>query len=156
MKELFGSKIEIRESGKNEVVIEVLKAEDLIGVLKVLKSHTGLECKCIIDVTCVDWVRGLEMVYELVSVRYNRRVRVKCKIGNEVESVSSLFSGVNWLEREVYDMFGVYFVKHPDLRRLLTDYGFKGKALRKDFSGGYELKYDEEKKAVVSYERKVV
>lgn len=150
MKGIFGSKVEIIES--EDLVLNVLRGEDIVSVIRILRDHTGFDCKSIVDITCVDWKSELEIVYELMSIKYNKRVRVKCLLVGkdyEVESIFKLFGGANWLEREVYDMFGVYFVNHPDLRRLLTDYGFKGKALRKDFRGGYELKYDEEKKSVV-------
>jgi len=95
-----------------------------------------------------------EVVYNMLSVRYNARIRVKTYADevSPVPSITSLFSGANWFEREVYDMYGVYFTDHPDLRRILTDYGFEGYPLRKDFplTGYVEVRYDEEKKRVVT------
>ena len=92
-------------------------------------------------------------MYNLLSVRHNARIRVKTYAdeASPVPSITPLFDGANWYEREVYDLFGVFFVGHPDLRRIMTDYGFEGHPLRKDFplTGYTELRYDEEKKRVV-------
>ena len=90
----------------------------------------------------------------MLSLRYNARIRVKTYADevSPVPSITSLFSSANWFERETYDMYGVYFIDHPDLRRILTDYGFEGHPLRKDFplTGYVEVRYDEERKRVVS------
>jgi len=95
-----------------------------------------------------------EVVYHLLSHRYNSRIRVKtyCDEVTPVPSITPLFPAANWFEREAYDMFGIYFSGHPDLRRILTDYGFEGYPLRKDFplSGYVEVRYDEEKKRIVA------
>lgn len=95
-----------------------------------------------------------EIVYNLLSVRHNSRIRVKTYAdeNSPVPSVCDLFAGANWYEREVYDLYGVFFVGHPDLRRIMTDYGFEGHPLRKDFplTGYTELRYDEEKKRIVT------
>ena len=92
-------------------------------------------------------------MYNLLSVRHNARIRVKTYADEEapVPSLVPLYDGANWYEREVYDMFGVFFVDHPDLRRIMTDYGFDGHPLRKDFplTGYTEIRYDEEKKRIV-------
>ncbi|ASG68840.1 NADH-quinone oxidoreductase subunit C [Francisella halioticida] len=96
-----------------------------------------------------DVVNRFEIVYQLLSMANNTRVRVKCKLKDSqiilIESVSDLWPSANWAEREVYDMFGIYFNDHPDLRRVLTDYGFVGHPLRKDFpqTGYVEMRYDE-------------
>lgn len=108
------------------------------------------------DITAVDYPtrdQRFEVVYNLLSVRHNSRIRVKtyCDEATPVPSITSLYDGANWYEREVYDLFGVFFVDHPDLRRILTDYGFDGHPLRKDFplTGYTEIRYDEEKKRIV-------
>ena len=92
-------------------------------------------------------------MYNVLSVRHNARIRVKTYAdeASPVPSIVPLYEGANWFEREVYDMFGVFFVDHPDLRRIMTDYGFDGHPLRKDFplTGYTELRYDEEKKRIV-------
>lgn len=150
---VFGSKVEVVRSEVGETIIEVLDVRDVKNVLRVLKDHSNYCCKVLVDVIGVDMKEeGLVLVYELLSVRYSERVRVKCRLNedSEVESVVGLFKGSDWLEREVYDMFGVYFRNHGDLRRLLTDYGFKGNPLRKDFNKVYGVRYDEERKMVVA------
>jgi NADH/F420H2 dehydrogenase subunit C len=108
------------------------------------------------DITAVDYPtrdQRFEVVYNLLSVRHNSRIRVKTYAdeASPVPSITGLYDGANWYEREVYDMFGVFFVGHPDLRRILTDYGFDGHPLRKDFplTGYTEVRYDEEKKRIV-------
>ena len=108
------------------------------------------------DITAVDYPtrnNRFEIVYNLLSVRHNSRIRVKTYAdeATPVPSITSLYDGANWYEREVYDLFGVFFVGHPDLRRIMTDYGFDGHPLRKDFplTGYTEIRYDEEKKRIV-------
>jgi len=110
----------------------------------------------LVDVAGVDYPsrpQRFEVVYHLTSFKYNRRIRVKIQTDDKtpVPSVSSLFSSANWFEREVWDMYGVLFSGHPDLRRILTDYGFEGHPQRKDFppTGYVELRYDVEQKRVV-------
>ncbi|WP_150467548.1 NADH-quinone oxidoreductase subunit C [Francisella sp. SYW-9] len=101
------------------------------------------------DFKTVDVVNRFEIIYQLLSMANNVRVRVKCKLKDAqiilIDSVSDLWSSADWAEREVYDMFGIYFNNHPDLRRVLTDYGFVGHPLRKDFpqTGYVEMRYDE-------------
>ncbi|PUU75375.1 hypothetical protein B9Z19DRAFT_994989 [Tuber borchii] len=108
------------------------------------------------DITAVDYPtrsNRFEVVYNLLSIRHNSRIRVKTYAdeASPVPSITGLYDGANWYEREVYDLFGVLFVGHPDLRRIMTDYGFDGHPLRKDFplTGYTELRYDEEKKRIV-------
>jgi NADH dehydrogenase (ubiquinone) Fe-S protein 3 len=97
--------------------------------------------------------RRFEIVYHLLSVRYNARLRVKTYASETegIPSLTGLFASANWYEREIWDLYGVLFAGHPDLRRILTDYGFRGHPLRKDFplTGYVEVRYDEEKKRVV-------
>lgn len=128
----------------------------VIPVISFLKNHTAAEFTQVSDITAVDYPtknQRFEVVYNLLSVRYNSRIRVKTYAdeATPVPSITGLFDGALWYEREVYDMFGVFFSGHPDLRRIMTDYGFDGHPLRKDFplTGYTELRYDEEKKRIV-------
>jgi len=139
----------------NELVFEVDVAQ-LLSALRYLRDHTNCQFKQLADICAVDYPsrnKRFEVVYNLLSIRYNSRVRVKVSVDEvtPVPSVSCVYAAANWLEREVWDMYGVYFSNHPDLRRILTDYGFEGHPLRKDFplSGYLEVRYDEEQKRVV-------
>lgn len=121
-----------------------------------LRDHTNCQFNSLQDITAVDYPsrqNRFEVVYNLLSMRYNARIRVKTYASetSPVPSMVPYFSVANWQEREVWDMFGVFFVGHPDLRRILTDYGFEGHPLRKDFplTGYVEVRWDEEKKRVV-------
>ena len=121
-----------------------------------LKNHTAAEFTQVSDITAVDYPTRdarFEVVYNMLSVRHNARIRVKTYTDEQtpVPSITSLYDGANWYEREVYDLFGVFFVGHPDLRRIMTDYGFDGHPLRKDFplTGYTEIRFDEEKKRIV-------
>jgi NADH dehydrogenase (ubiquinone) Fe-S protein 3 len=120
-------------------------------------ENTAAEFTQLSDITAVDFPtrdQRFEIVYNLLSVRHNARIRVKTYAdeASPVPSVTSVYDGANWFEREVYDLFGVFFVGHPDLRRIMTDYGFEGHPLRKDFplTGYTEIRYDEEKKRIVT------
>ncbi|KAI5370589.1 putative NADH:ubiquinone oxidoreductase, 30kDa subunit, NADH dehydrogenase, subunit C [Septoria linicola] len=140
---------------KDELTIYIPPAA-VIPTFSFLKYHTAAEFTCIADITAVDYPtrdQRFEVVYNMLSVRHNARIRVKTYAdeATPVPSITSLYDGANWYEREVYDLFGVFFVDHPDLRRILTDYGFDGHPLRKDFplTGYTEIRYDEEKKRIV-------
>lgn len=129
----------------------------LSQVLHFLRDHTNSQFKSMMDITAVDFPsreNRFEVVYNMLSMKYNGRIRVKtyASESSPVPSAVPLFNGANWLERETYDMYGVFFTGHPDLRRILTDYGFEGHPLRKDFplTGYVEVRYDEEKKRVVT------
>ncbi len=133
-----------------------LKQSNLIKVAKILKENENLKFNQFIDLTAVDYPNKknrFEMVYILLSIEFNLRIIIKFFVNeNEsVDSISNLFPAANWYEREVWDLFGISFNNHPDLRRLLTDYGFIGHPLRKDFplSGNVEVKYDLNEKKVV-------
>ncbi len=149
--------------------IIVKNVESLTGLMNYLKNNSSMLYKQVTDITAVDWVEGIsksgervqsnnlarfQLVYNLLSVRYNKRLQVNLFIDEltPVPSITPIFRGANWLEREVWDMFGIYFQGHPDLRRILTDYGFDGHPLRKEFplTGYLELRYDESSKRVVS------
>ncbi|KAI8865829.1 hypothetical protein GQ42DRAFT_165863 [Ramicandelaber brevisporus] len=131
--------------------------EGVEPVIHFLRDHTPCQFKGCMDITAVDFPtkqNRFEVVYNFLSVVHNSRIRVKTYADETtpVPTVSHLFSGANWLERETYDMYGVFFLNHPDLRRILTDYGFEGHPLRKDFplSGYVEVRYDDERKRVVT------
>jgi len=132
------------------------KAADIVKVATFLRDDPACQFICIIDVTAVDWpsrAQRFDVVYHLLSPRLNQRIRVKAPT-DEVTPVPSLigvFRGVDWYERETFDLYGLLFTGHPDLRRILTDYGFEGHPLRKDFplTGFVEVRYDDELKRVV-------
>jgi len=145
---------------RDELVL-IAKREEIVRVLRFLRDNKETRCHILIDICGVDYPDRVgpedggrfEVVYQLLSMRHNHRIRVKLGVDEEelVPSVVSLFSSANWYEREVFDMYGVYFENHPDLRRILTDYGFEGHPQRRDFplTGYVELRYDEEQKRVV-------
>jgi len=132
------------------------KAADIVTVATLLRDDPACQFICIIDVTAIDWPgreQRFDVVYHLMSPRLNQRIRVKV-MTDEVTPVPSLidvFRGADWFERETYDLYGVLFSGHPDMRRILTDYGFEGHPLRKDFplTGFVEVRYDDEQKRVV-------
>ncbi len=134
----------------------VIRRDDVLKVMKFLKDDANCQFLTLLDVCGVDYPdddERFEIVYHLLSLTHNNRVRVKLRTDEDtpVASVTSLFNAANWWEREVWDMFGVAFSDHPDLRRILSDYGFEGHPLRKDFplTGYVELRYDDEQKRVV-------
>ena len=131
-------------------------ARDIVKVVKFLRDDDRCQFWSIIDVTAVDWPareRRFDVVYHFLSPKQNQRIRVKLEVeeGTSVPSIIEVFPGANWFERETYDLYGVIFTGHPDMRRLLTDYGFEGHPLRKDFplTGFVEVRYDDEQKRVV-------
>jgi NADH-quinone oxidoreductase subunit C len=137
-------------------LIVTVRREDIVRVLKFLRDDVNFQFKQLMDVCGVDYPEREErfqVVYNLLSLTQNRRVRVKVNTDEDtpVPSVTGLFSCASWWEREVWDMFGVTFSGHPDLRRILTDYGFEGHPLRKDFplTGYVEVRYDDALKRVV-------
>ncbi|KAL7946629.1 hypothetical protein V8C42DRAFT_321253 [Trichoderma barbatum] len=141
---------------KDELTIYI-SPSGVIPVFTFLKYNTAAEFTQVSTVTACDYPtrsNRFEVVYNLLSVRYNSRIRVKTYAdeSSPVPSITSLFGGANWYEREVYDLYGVFFTGHPDLRRIMTDYGFEGHPLRKDFplTGYTEIRYDEEKKRIVT------
>jgi NADH-quinone oxidoreductase subunit C len=132
------------------------KAADLIKVVTFLRDDPACQFINIIDVTAVDWPsreQRFDVVYHFLSPRLNQRVRLKVMTDETtpVPSLINVFRGADWFERETYDLYGVIFTGHPDMRRLLTDYGFDGHPLRKDFplTGFVEVRYDDEQKRVV-------
>ncbi len=132
------------------------RREAIAGVLTYLRNDPRCLFKVLLDVCGVDYPERperFEVVYNLLSLKHNRRVRVKVATDEvqPVPSVTGVFNSAGWFERETWDLFGVFFSDHPDLRRLLTDYGFEGHPLRKDFplTGYVEVRYDEDQKRVV-------
>lgn len=134
----------------------IAEAEHITHVLKFLRDDTHCRFEVLIDICGVDWPareKRFDVVYHLLSPRNNQRIRVKveCDEVTPVASAVDVFSAADWFEREAYDMYGILFSGHPDLRRLLTDYGFQGHPLRKDFplTGFVEVRYDDTQKRVV-------
>ena len=133
-----------------------VKHSDVLAVLNFLKNHSHCQFCVLSSVCAVDFPERkgrFEISYELLSIKFNSRLRVKTHVAEigSVNSVVTVFKSANWWEREIWDMFGVFFSNHPDLRRILTDYGFSGFPLRKDFplSGYNEVRYDNVVKRVV-------
>ncbi len=134
----------------------VVDPAHIVETLTHLRDDASCAFKGFVDITAVDYPareKRFDVVYHLLSPSRNRRIRVKAPLG-EGETIASsvdLFPAANWFERETYDLFGVLFTGHPDLRRILTDYGFEGHPLRKDFpmSGYVEVRYDDEEKRVL-------
>ena len=150
------TKVKKSELKHNQIYIEINK-DNLIEVILFLKTDKNTKFKQLIDITAVDYPENNErfkIVYMLLSHEFNQRVIISYFINeNEVvPSLTSVFPSANWMEREVFDMYGVSFKDHPDLRRILTDYGFEGHPLRKDFplTGHTEVRYSEETKKVIS------
>jgi NADH-quinone oxidoreductase subunit C len=143
---------------RNELTVTV-KPDEIVRVVRFLRDDPRCEFRSIIDVTAVDWPQRenrFDVVYHFLSPTKNARVRVKVEVGETtaVPSIIEVFPGANWFERETYDLYGIVFTGHPDMRRLLTDYGFEGHPLRKDFplTGFVEVRFDDEAKRVV-YDR---
>ncbi|XP_075044194.1 NADH dehydrogenase [ubiquinone] iron-sulfur protein 3, mitochondrial [Mixophyes fleayi] len=135
----------------------MIHPDGIIPVMTFLRDHTNAQFKSLADLTAVDVPtreNRFEIIYNLLSLRYNSRIRVKTYSDEltPVDSLVSVHKAADWYEREVWDMYGVFFANHPDLRRILTDYGFEGHPFRKDFplSGYVEVRYDDEVKRVVA------
>ena len=138
-----------------ELTLNVVPA-DIVRVLTYLRDDADCTFKILVDICGVDWperAKRFDVVYHLLSLNKNQRIRIKLEAGEDetVPSVVEVYPAANWFEREAFDMYGVPFGDHPDLRRILTDYGFSGYPLRKDFplTGFVELRYDDELKRVV-------
>jgi NADH-quinone oxidoreductase subunit C len=129
---------------------------DLLALVTFLRDDERCQFRSFIDITAVDWPnreRRFDVVYHFLSPSLNQRIRVMLEVdeNSTVPSIIGVFPGADWFEREAYDLYGVLFTGHPDMRRLLTDYGFEGHPLRKDFplTGFVEVRYDDEQKRVV-------
>ena len=143
------------EVAKGELVVSA-RADSIVKLLVFLRDDQNCQFKQLMDVTAVDHPNRearFDVVYNLLSLKHNQRVRVKttAEEGAPVPSATSAFNSANWFEREVWDLFGIFFSDHPDLRRIMTDYGFEGHPLRKDFplTGYVEVRYDADQKRVV-------
>ena len=148
--EVLGTKVEL-----DELIIRA-RRDLIVKVLTFLRDDVNCRFQQLMDLCGVDYPereKRFEVVYNLLSLTHNMRVRVKVETDEEtpVPSVSGVFSSATWWEREAWDLFGIYFSEHPDLRRIMTDYGFEGHPLRKDFplTGYVEVRYDDEQKRVV-------
>ena len=149
------SKVKSSKIKHNQIYLNI-EENDLINVIMFLKNNNNTKFKQLIDITAVDYPendRRFKLVYLLLSHESNQRLVLNFTIKeNEVvNSITSIFPAANWVEREVFDMYGIEFKDHPDLRRILTDYGFKGFPLRKDFplTGHDEVRYSEDEKKVI-------
>ncbi len=139
----------------DELNIDVAPS-NIVDFMDFLKTEPTCKFTSLIDLTAVDYperTKRFDVVYHLLSMHQNQRVRLRVSIRQDdtIASITSVHPGADWFERETFDMFGILFTGHPDLRRLLTDYGFRGYPLRKDFptTGYTEVRYDEEQKRVV-------
>ena len=148
----LGTKINSTKIQHNQIYVEIDK-EDLIDVTLFVKTNKDTKFRQLIDITVVDYPeqsQRFKLVYLFLSHEFNQRMILSYNISeNEViSSLTSIFPSANWMEREVFDMYGVNFKDHPDLRRILTDYGFEGHPLRKDFplTGHTEVRYNEDQK----------
>jgi NADH-quinone oxidoreductase subunit C len=144
-----------KQIDRHELMVWV-ERESIAKVLTFLRDDQNCQFKMLTDITAVDYPdrpERFEVVYNLLSLKHNQRIRVKLTTDADtaVPSVTSVFNSAGWAERETWDLFGVFFSGHPDLRRILTDYGFEGHPLRKDFplTGYIEVRYDEDEKRVV-------
>ena len=152
----LGTKINNTVIKHNQIYVEIDK-EDFIDVTLFIKTNKDTKFRQLIDITVVDYPeesQRFKVVYLFLSHEFNQRMILSYKISeNEViSSLTSIFPSANWMEREVFDMYGVNFKDHPDLRRILTDYGFEGHPLRKDFplTGHTEVRYSEDQKKVIN------
>ena len=140
----------------NEELLIEIKDNDIVDVIQFLKSNENCKFKQLIDIAGVDYPENekrFELIYLFLSHENNIRIKLLTKfaIDQTINSITKIFPSANWMEREVFDMYGIKFKNHPDLRRILTDYGFKGHPLRKDFplTGFNEVRYSEKDKKVI-------
>ena len=141
---------------RNDELTIYVDKEFLLPLMEQLKTHPDFLFRTLIDVTAIDYLgeeQRFQVIYNLLSMLHNQRVRVKVSLseGDEIPSITDIYASSDWYEREVFDMYGIKFSGHRDLRRILTDYGFRGHPLRKDFplTGYNEVRYDEVRKRVV-------
>ena len=147
----------IKESKiKHNQLYVTINSEDLLDVILMLKTNKNIKFKQLIDITAVDYLESqkrFKIVYLLLSHEFNQRIILNYFISEneKISSLTKIFPSANWMEREVFDMYGIKFNDHPDMRRILTDYGFEGHPLRKDFplTGHNEVRYSEDEKKVI-------
>ena len=149
------TKIKYSEIKHGQIYI-LINYENLLDVILLLKTNKNIKFKQLIDITAVDYPENqkrFKIVYLLLSHELNQRIILSYYIdeNQQIPSLTKIFPSANWMEREIFDMYGIKFTDHPDLRRILTDYGFEGYPLRKDFplTGHTEVRYSEDKKKVV-------
>ena len=152
----LSSKVNTSSINNAELLIEI-DENNLIDVVQFLKSNENCKFKQLIDIAGVDYPENekrFELIYLFLSHENNLRIKllIKFEINQSINSITKIFPSANWMEREVFDMYGVNFKDHPDLRRILTDYGFEGHPLRKDFplTGHSEVRYSEDQKKVIN------
>lgn len=155
IEEVLGVNCITSEISYNELTIEVYPGA-IVRVLTILRDNPDCKFRVLLDICGVDYPGELsrfKIVYHLLSLQHNQRIRVKVSTNpeNPVPSVTSIFNSANWYEREVWDLYGIPFADHPDLRRIMTDYNFEGHPFRKDFplTGYVEVRYSDEEKRVV-------
>jgi len=147
----------IKESKiKHNQLYVTINSEDLLDVILLLKTNKNIKFRQLIDITAVDYPENqkrFKIVYLLLSHEFNQRIILSYFISEneKISSLTKIFPSANWMEREIFDMYGIKFNNHPDMRRILTDYGFEGHPLRKDFplTGHNEVRYSEDKKKVI-------
>ena len=147
----------IKESKiKHNQLYVTINSEDLLDVILLLKTNKNIKFRQLIDITAVDYPENqkrFKIVYLLLSHEFNQRIILSYFISEneKISSLTKIFPSANWMEREIFDMYGIKFSDHPDLRRILTDYGFEGHPLRKDFplTGHNEVRYSEDEKKVI-------
>jgi len=151
----FGLRILSSEIRLGELMMRV-ERDAVVEVMRFLRDDAKCQFKLLVDACGVDWpdrVERFDVVYNLLSLKLNQRIRIKVSTDEDtaVPSVTSVFSTAGWFEREAWDLYGILFSGHPDLRRILTDYGFQGHPMRKDFplTGYVQVRYDEEQKRVI-------
>ena len=151
----LASKVQHSLIANEELIVEI-DAKDLIDIVQFLKSNDKCKFRQLIDIAGVDYPdkeKRFQLVYLFLSHENNTRIKISIKFhpNQSINSLTKIFPSANWMEREVFDMYGIKFKNHPDLRRILTDYGFKGHPLRKDFplTGFNEVRYSEKEKKVV-------
>ena len=147
---IYGSEIKFEE------LLFKTSVSEIIEVIKFLKLDDRFKFKQLIDIAAIDYPndeKRFELVYLLLSIENNIRVKISIKfeLNEKIPSIVKIFPSANWMEREIFDMYGIKFTNHPDLRRILTDYNFKGHPLRKDFplTGFNEVRYSEKEKKVI-------
>ena len=151
----FSDEITSTDTSYDQLTVNT-NVSSLEQITSFLKLNSVCQFRTLIDITAVDYPEEeyrFQLIYHYLSMHQNFRIRIKIPVKDEeiVPSITSVFPAANWFEREVFDMYGILFGSHPDMRRLLTDYGFKGHPLRKDFptTGYLEVRYDQEKKKVI-------
>ena len=151
---LRDSVLSIKEEHGN-IIFDIVPSA-IVEVVKFLRSKKGFSFTTLIDITAIDFPakeKRFQLIYHFLSMTENKRCKITMAVSDQetVSSITAIFECANWFEREIFDLFGITFSSHPDLRRILTDYGFEGHPLRKDFptTGFLEVRYDEVEKRVV-------